>query len=147
MQPTARRSVVTTELLREPLLEKVDELELPYHRTMTEQQAQALLQSHGITGEPSEALVDAVEGTFLVALFGLAPELKEVLADVAGQVEAEAATSPRTGEFSATRFMSSVETAHEQANVLYSQGMPVWFIAFRDVNGFTVAGAEWLATD
>lgn len=146
-QVTTRRSVVTTELLREPLLELADELELTYHRSMAEQQARAVLQAQGLTGEPSEALVDAVEATFLVALFGLAPELKELLGAVAAQIEADAATSPRAGEFSAELFMNSVDAAHEQANGLYSQGVPVWFIAFRDVNGFAVAGAEWLATD
>lgn len=146
-QMTTRRSVVTTELFREPLLEMVDEFELNYHRSMSEQQARAVLQSQGLTGEPSEELVDAVEATFLVAVFGLAPELKELLAEVAAQIEADAATSPRVGEFSAARFMASVDTAHEQANSLFSQNMPVWFIAFRDVNGFTVAGAEWLASE
>lgn len=146
-QAVTRRSVVTTELFREPLLEIVDELELTYHRSMAEQQARAVLQSQGLTGEPSEELVDAVEATFLVAVFALAPELKELLGAVAAQIEADAATSPRVGEFSAARFMASVDTAHEQANSLFNQNVPVWFIAFRDVNGFTVAGAEWLASD
>lgn len=146
-QATARRSVVTTELFREPLLELVDELELTYHRSMAEQQALALLQMQGLEDEPSEDLVDAVEATFLMAVFGLAPEMEEVLGQIAQDIEADAATSPRAGEFNAEQFMETIVSSREEANALYGQGMPVWFIAFRNVNGFTAAGAEWLATD
>lgn len=146
-QVTNRRAVVTAELLREPLLEVVEELDLTYHRSMSERQARAVLQANGVTDEPSEAMVDAVEATFLVAVFGLAPELTDILLAVAAEVEAQAITSPRVGEFSAQRFVESLGVAHEQASTLASQEMPVWFIAFREVNGFTVAGAEWLASD
>lgn len=146
-QSTSRRSVVTLELFREPLLALTQEHDLPYHRSMAEQQAGLLLQMQGLPAEPSEELVDAVEAAFLMALFGLAPELEELLHGVATDIEDQAATSPRTGSFSAERFMESVERANNQASDLYGQGMPVWFVAFRNVNGFTVAGAEWLAND
>lgn len=146
-QSTSRRSVVTVELLREPLLAQAEELEIPYHRSMAEQQAQLLLQLRGVDGAPSEALVDAVEGAFMIAVFALAPELHDILRGIAAQVEADAAISPRTGDFSAALFMDSVAVAHEQAVNLANQNMPAWFVAFRTVNGFTVAGAEWLATD
>lgn len=146
-QSTSRRSVVTLELLREPLLAQMEELEIGYHRSMAEQQATMLLQLQGLDSEPSEALVEAVEATFAVAVFALAPEQYEILGTVAAEVEAEAATSPRTGDFNAARFMASVDAAHEQAMSLANQGMPAWFVAFRTVNGFTIAGAEWLATD
>lgn len=146
-QPTTRRSVVTVELLREPLLEQMAQLDLQYHRSMAERQAATLLQMQGLQPDPSEELVDAVEGAFALAVFALAPELQETLREVVEQVEAEAATSPRTGNFSADLFMQSLDPARTQAADLSSQGMPTWFVAFRSVSGFTIAGSEWLATN
>lgn len=146
-QPTTRRSVVTLELLRVPLIEVIDELDLQYHRSMSKQQAGILLQMQGLEPKPSEELIDAVEGAFVLAIFASAPELHESLRAVADEVEAEAATSPRTGAFSADLFMQSLELAQGQANDLYAQGMPTWFVAYRSVSGFTIAGSEWLATN
>lgn len=146
-QSTSRRSVVTLELLRGPLLELVEELELPYHRSQSAQQAGILLQMQGLEPNPSEELVDAVEGAFVLAIFALDPALREQLREVAEDLESEAATSPRTGDFSADLLMESVDVAHGQANDLYNQGMPTWFIAFRTVSGFTIAGSEWLVTN
>ena len=145
-QSASRRSIVTLELLREPLLEATQELGLTYHRSHSEQQAQMLLRVQGSSEAPSEALVDAVEAAYLVASFAVTPEVSGTLELKAAHIEAEAATSPRTGEFSATQFMESVEMSTRQANDLYNQNMPTWFVAFRTVNGFTIAGADWLAT-
>lgn len=146
-QGVTRRSVVTTELLREPLLQRAEEVGLQYHRSTAQRHAQVLLQMQGSKEAPSEALVDAFESALLVAHFALDPQLHATLAEVAQEIEAHAATSPRVGDFSAERFMASVDTAHQQANSLFSQNMPVWFIAFRNVNGFGLAGAEWFAAD
>lgn len=145
-QSANRRSIVTLELMREPLLQAVEELGLNYHRSHAEQQAQMLLRLQGSTEAPSEALIDAAEAAYLVALFTMTPGVEDTLAIKAAHIEAEAATSPRTGNFSAERFIDSVEVSAQRADDLYAQGMPTWFIAFRTVNGFSVASAEWLAS-
>lgn len=146
-QSTSRRSVVTLELLREPLRVAAEDLGLVYHRSHAEQQAGLLLRLQGVSTEPSEALIDAIESAHLLSSFAVTADLAEPLQDVIAQVEADAVTSPRTGDFSAELFNQSLDAAREQAVSLYNQGMPAWFVAFRTVNGFSVAGAEWLATD
>lgn len=146
-EPAGRRNVITLELMREPLLAATDQIGYEYHRTMAVQQAQMVLRVQGIQGEPSEELVDAIEGAFLLAAFTLVPEDTSVLQSVAEQVEAEAVVSPRSGEFSAEQFMATAYQAVEIATQEANQGSPVWFVNFNDVNGLVTPESPWLATE
>lgn len=145
--PASRRSVITLELMREPLIAATEQIGFDYHRTQAVQQAQLVLRMQGIQDEPSEAMVDAVEATFLLAAFTLLPEDTSVLQSVAEQVEADAETSARSGLFSAAEFMTSVQTAAQYATDEANQGSPVWFVKFNTVNGFTAPDLPWLATE
>lgn len=146
-EPAGRRNVITLELMREPLLAATDQIEYEYHRSQAEQQAELVLRVQGIESEPSEALVDAIEASFLLAAFTLLPEDTSVLQSVAEQVEAEAVTNSRTGDFSAAAFMESAATAVQIATDEANQGSPVWFVNFNNVNGLTATDAPWLATE
>lgn len=145
-EPTGRSNVITLELMREPLLQQMAEYELPYHRSQAEQQAQLLLRMQGEKEPPSEALVDAVEGAFLVAIFYVSPNLQEALQNTAYEVEANAVLSPRSGQFSADAFLRSLTPAFETANNLAMQGSPVWAMAFNRVNGLVENDAPWSET-
>ncbi len=143
VEPTGRKNVITLELLREPLLAQMVELELPYHRTQSQQQAETALRMQGVNEAPSEALVDAVEGAFLIAVFAATPELQGNLQDVAHDVEANAVLSPRSGKFSAQAFLDSLQPAFETANNLANQGYPTWALAFNRANGLVAYDAPW----
>lgn len=146
-EPAGRRNVITLELMREPLAAATGQINYEYHRTQAVQQAKAVLRAQGVQTEPSEALVDAIEAALLLAAFTLLPEDLSALQSVAEQVEAEAATNPRTGDFSAEAFMASAQQAVQLATATANQGSPVWFVKFSTVNGLTDPDAPWLATE
>ncbi|MFW7414488.1 hypothetical protein [Demequina sp. SO4-18] len=145
--PAARRSVITLEMMREPLLAATGEIDYQYHRTQAEQQAMVVLRTQGIQDEPSDAMVDAIEGAFLLAAFTLLPEDLSALQSVAEQVEADAVTNSRSGDFDADAFIASVLQAVEIATAEANGGSPVWFTSFNAVNGLTAADSPWLATE
>lgn len=145
--PASRRNVITLELMREPLAAATDQIGYEYHRSQAEQQAELVLQTQGIEDEPSEALVDAMEASFLIAAFTLLPEDTSVLQSVAEEVEADAATSQRSGQFSAEAFMTTAAQAVQVATQEANAGSPTWVVNFNTVNGLVPADAPWLATE
>ncbi|MFW2512180.1 hypothetical protein ACNI3K_00185 [Demequina sp. SO4-13] len=145
--PAGRRNVITLEMMREPLLAATDEIGFDYHRTQAEQQAQLVLTTQGIQSEPSDALVDAIESAFLMAAFTLLPEDMSALQAVAEQVEADAVTNSRSGDFSAEAFMQSAQQAVEIATAEANGGSPVWITSYNVVNGLTATDSPWLATE
>lgn len=146
-ESAGRRNVITLELMREPLLAATDEIGYDYHRTLAVQQAKLLLRMQGINAEPSEELVDGVEAAFLLAAFMLIPEDTSVLQSIAEQVEADAVTSPRSGDFSAERFMETAQQTLQVATDQANQGSPTWFVTMTNVNGLSAADSPWLANE
>lgn len=145
--PANRRQVITVELMRQALLEETDQIDFAYARSVSRQQAEALLEINGVTGDPSEDLVDAVEGSLLIAAFSVLTEDMSVIQSVAEQVEAEAVTSPRTGTFSAAAFMQSLTVTAEKATAAAQQGQPSWYLEFNDVTGLVEPDSPWIVSE
>lgn len=145
--PANRRQVITIELMREPLAAATDQIDLDYTRSQSRAQAQAILDLQGATGEPSEEMVDAVEGALLLAAFTVIPEDTSVIAGIAQEVEAEAVTNPRTGTFSADAFMASLVETGQRATAAAQQGVPSWFLEFNDVVGLVESDSPWIVSE
>lgn len=145
--PANRRQVITVELMRQALLEETDQIDFAYARSVSRQQAEALLEINGVTDEPSEDLIDAVEGSLLIAAFSVLTEDMSVIQSVAEQVEAEAVTSPRTGTFSAAAFMQSLTVTAEKATAAAQQGQPSWYLEFNDVTGLVEPDSPWIVSE
>ncbi|WP_144276293.1 hypothetical protein [Demequina sp. NBRC 110053] len=145
--PADRRQVITLEMMREPLLAATDQIDLEYTRSQSRQQAEALLELQGVTTEPSEEMVDAVEGALMIAAFTVLPADTSVIQSVAEQVEADATTNARTGSFSTDAFMESLVVTAEKAAAAAQQGQPAWFLEFNDVVGLTEPDASWIVSE
>ncbi|WP_084105962.1 hypothetical protein [Demequina sp. NBRC 110056] len=145
--PANRRQVLTMELMREPLKAATDEIDLTYNRSQAQIQAEGLLELQGVSGAPSEELVDAVEGALMLAAFTVIPEDTSAIQAVAEQVEADAVTNARTGSFSADAFMASLTETAAKATAAAQQGQPAWFLEFNDVVGLVDQDASWLVSE
>lgn len=141
--PVGRQSVVTLEILREPLLEAAPEIGLDYSRDVAEQQAELLLERRGIESEASEALLDNLEAAFLLAGFTFLPEDATALMAIADQIEQDAVTSPRTGDFTTEALIASITEVAPLAVEAANQGEPVWFAVMSGVNAFEFESAPW----
>jgi hypothetical protein len=145
--PANRRQVITLELMRQPLIDAADQVDFDYSRSLARTQAQSLLDFKGITSDPSEAMIDAVEGSILLAAFTVLTEDTSVIESVAAQVEADAITSARTGTFSADAFMQSLDLTTQKASEAAQQGQPTWFLEFNDVVGLLEPDVPWVVSE
>ena len=145
--PADRRQVITVELMRQALLEETDQVDFDYTRSVSRMQAEGLLEANGVTGEPSEDVIDAIEGALLIAAFTVLTEDSSVIQSVAQQVEASAVTNSRTGTFDADAFMDSLAETAVTATTAAQQGQPTWFLQFNDVVGLVDAGSPWIVSE
>ncbi|WP_084079012.1 hypothetical protein [Demequina sp. NBRC 110057] len=146
-KPIPRDQVVTLELLREPMLEHIDELQLQYSRYSMEQEAISVKEYESIAGEPSEAMIDGLEATYLLAAYTMIPEDDSLLRSIAEEVAETTTVSPREGEFNVDQLLSSISEASETAVSLANAGQPGWFMEFNVADFFTASDSEWLASE
>ncbi|WP_152648031.1 hypothetical protein [Demequina sediminicola] len=140
-----RRSVVTLELLREPLLERVDELGVSYSRDTINQIADVLKQQAGVEGVASDELVDAVEASFLVATYVTTPQGSEILAEIVTSIGDDAVSSTRTGEWSEEEFTRTVEIATPMALEKAQAGDVRWIADMSVTKAFVDVDQPWVA--
>ena len=145
--PANRRQVITLELMRGALLDATDQIDFDYTRSISRAQAEGLLELQGVTDDPSEDLIDAVEASLLIAAFTVLTEDTSVIASVAQQVEADAVTNARTGTFSADAFMQSLEITAQKATAAAQEGQPSWFLEFNDVVGLVESDSPWIVSE
>lgn len=146
-QPIPRQQVVTLELLRQPMLDRIDDIGLQYSRFSMEQVAAQIKDSANVAGAPSDALVDGFEATYLIAAFTMIPEDDSLLREIAEEVAATTTVSPREGEYDVDQLLSSIAEVSASAAGLAQSGQPGWFTEFNAANMFVAGGQEWLASE
>lgn len=146
-QPVTRQQAVTLELMRQPMLDRIDELGLQYSRFSMEQAAAQVKSTEEVAGEPSEALVDGFEATYLIAAFTMIPEDDSLMREIAEEVAATTTVSPREGDFDVDQLLASIAEVSETAASMATAGQPAWFTEFNVANMFVAGGQEWLASE
>lgn len=146
-KPIPRDQVVALELLREPMLDHIDELQLTYSRYSIEQEAVSIKEYESVDGEPSEAMIDGLEATYLLAAYTMIPEDDSLLRSIAEDVAATTTVSPREGTFDVDQLLASLSDASATAVSLANAGQPGWFMEFNVADLFVAGDAEWLASE
>ena len=137
-----RRQVLTIELLRPALLQAATGLGTTVHRTDAELLAREWIKFKGLQGEPSPAMVDAVEGIVALAIVAFQDPNLELLRKVSDDAAKSAIVSPRVGVYSTDAFLETVEGAITSAQ---NQSLGQFsFTELQNVSAFTDEDRSWL---
>ncbi|MFV0633800.1 hypothetical protein [Demequina sp.] len=143
----SRREIISLELLREPLAAATDQIGFDYTRSDARLYAEMLMEEKGETGEPSEELIDVMEGSLLVAAFTVLPTDLSAITAVAQDVEADAVTDTRAGSFEADGYIELLSQVATIATNAASAGETYWFLLFAGAPGLYDEDVAWIASE
>ncbi|MGC4174526.1 hypothetical protein [Demequina sp.] len=137
-----RRQILTIELLKEDLLAKCKELGYPVTWSLAESQADQWIAFKGQQGEPSDDMIAATQGILALYVVVNVDPTFETLTEISDKVEAEADVSPRSGDYSTSTLIASVQAAMQSAEN-QQLGTQFSFVEYQNVNAFADTERPW----
>lgn len=137
-----RRQVLTIELLRPALLKASTALGTTVHRAQAEAFAKAWIRFKGLKGDPSPAMVDAVQGIIALTVVAYQDPDHAILRKLSDDAAKSAIISPREGVYSTDAFLTTVDAALASAQ---NQSLGQFsFTELQNVSAFTDGSPSWL---